>query len=73
VRLLDLSRLDRHRRTNHMAIIIGLVIGALVGWLIGKNKGLGGLGLILGGLLGVIGWIIVAVMKGNPDANQPPR
>ena len=58
-----------------MAIIIGLVIGALVGWLIGKNKGLGGLGLILGGLLGVIGWIIVAVMKGNKDAGgaAPPR
>jgi hypothetical protein len=57
-----------------MAIIIGLVIGALVGWLIGKNKGLGGLGLVLGGLLGVIGWIIVAVMKGNRDAgNLPPR
>ena len=56
-----------------MAIVIGLVIGALVGWLIGKNKGLGGLGLILGGLLGVIGWIIVAVMKGNKDATTPPR
>jgi len=56
-----------------MAIIIGIVIGALIGWLIGKNKGLGGMGLVLGGLLGVIGWIIVAVMKGNPDANQPPR
>jgi F0F1-type ATP synthase assembly protein I len=57
-----------------MAIVIGIVIGALVGWLIGKNKGLGGLGLILGGLLGVIGWIIVAVMKGNPELpNQPPQ
>jgi hypothetical protein len=50
-----------------MAIIFGLVIGALVGWLIGKNKGLGGLGLVLGGVLGVIGWIIVAVMKGTPQ------
>ena len=57
-----------------MAIILGLVIGALVGWLIGKNKGLGGMGIVLGGLLGVIGWIIVAVMKGNPDAgNTPPQ
>jgi hypothetical protein len=57
-----------------MAIVIGLVIGALVGWLIGRNKGLGGLGLILGGLLGIIGWIIVAVMKGTPqNPNQPPR
>ena len=55
-----------------MAIVIGIVIGALVGWLIGKNKGLGGLGLVLGGLLGVIGWIIVAVMKGNPEMPNPP-
>jgi hypothetical protein len=49
-----------------MVIIPALIIGGLVGWLIGKGKGLGGLGLVLGGLLGVIGWIIVAVMKGNP-------
>lgn len=55
-----------------MAIILGLVIGALIGWLIGKNKGLGTLGIVLGGLLGVIGWIIVAVMKGTPaNPNQP--
>jgi hypothetical protein len=54
-----------------MAILIGLVLGALIGWLIGKNKGLGGLGIVLGGLLGVIGWIIVAVMKGTPPT--PPN
>lgn len=55
-----------------MVVLFALVIGGLVGWLIGKGKGLGGLGLVLGALLGVIGWIIVAVMKGNQDLNQPP-
>ena len=49
----------------------GMIIGALVGWLIGKNKGLGGLGAVLGGLLGLIGWIIVGVMKGNRDDPKP--
>jgi hypothetical protein len=53
-------------RGNQMVIIPAIIIGGLVGWLIGKGKGLGGLGLVLGGLLGVIGWIIVAVMKGTP-------
>jgi F0F1-type ATP synthase assembly protein I len=57
-----------------MMYIPAIIIGALVGWLIGKNKGLGTMGLILGGLLGVIGWIIVAVMKGTPQGapGQPP-
>jgi len=55
-----------------MIVLFVLVIGGLVGWFIGKGKGLGGLGLILGALFGVIGWIIVAVMKGNQDLNQPP-
>lgn len=54
-----------------MAIILGLFLGALVGWLIGRNKGLGTMGIVLGGLLGVIGWIIVAVMKGTPQT--PPN
>lgn len=56
-----------------MGIVIGLIIGPLVGYLIGKNKGLGGVGAALG-LLGIIGWIIVAVMKGNPPLppGQPP-
>ncbi|MGE0549889.1 MAG: hypothetical protein AB7O24_17325 [Kofleriaceae bacterium] len=52
------------------AIVFGLIIGALVGWLIGRNKGLGAIGIVLGGLLGFIGWIIVAVMKGD-QVNNP--
>lgn len=58
---------------NPGVLVVGLIIGALVGWLIGKNKGLGALGAVLGGLLGIIGWIIVAVMKGNRDQQQPPH
>ena len=58
---------------NPGVMIGAIVVGALVGWLIGKNKGLGGLGAVLGGLLGIIGWIIVGVMKGNRDQNLPPQ
>ncbi len=43
-------------------IVIWLVLGPLVGYLIGKPKGREGYGLLLGFLLGFIGWIIVAVM-----------
>jgi hypothetical protein len=53
-------------------LIPAMIIGGLVGWLIGRNKGLGGLGVILGALLGLIGWIIVGVMKGNRDQQPPP-
>jgi hypothetical protein len=49
-----------------------MVVGAIVGWLIGRNKGLGTTGIILGGLLGLIGWIIVGVMKGNKGTTLPP-
>lgn len=49
-----------------MAIVIGMIIGGLIGWLIGKGKGQGTMGIVLGGLLGIIGWIIVAVMKPAP-------
>jgi hypothetical protein len=50
---------------NPAIIVIGMIVGPLVGYFIGKPKGLGGLGAVLGFLLGFIGWIIVAVMKGN--------
>ena len=43
-------------------IVIWLVLGPLVGYLIGRPKGREGYGLLLGLLLGFIGWIIVAVM-----------
>lgn len=56
-----------------VAIVIAMVVGGLVGWLIGKNKGIGGLGFVLGALLGLIGWIVVGVMKGNKADNPPPQ
>ena len=49
--------------------VIGMAIGAGVGYLIGKNKGRGVLGAVLGGLLGCIGWIIVAVL--SPVGGKP--
>src|SRR5262245_24124597 len=44
-------------------LLIGLPIAALVGYLIGKGKGRGGEGAVLGALLGPIGWLIVACAK----------
>jgi len=44
-------------------ILIGVPIGALVGWLIGKPKGRANDGAWLGLLLGPIGWLIIAVGK----------
>jgi len=46
-------------------IIISSLVSGLVGGLIGKNKGMGGLGFVLGAFLGFIGWIIVALLKGE--------
>ncbi len=42
--------------------VIGIAIGAVVGYLIGKPRGRGPLGAVLGGILGCLGWIIVAVL-----------
>jgi len=41
-------------------LLIAVSIGALVGGLIGKSKGRGGEGAVLGALLGPIGWLMVA-------------
>ena len=38
------------------------VVGPVVGFLIGKPKGHGVLGAVLGCFLGLIGWIIIAVI-----------
>lgn len=35
--------------------------------MIGTGKGKGGEGFVLGALLGIIGWIIVAIIKGTPE------
>ena len=43
-------------------LLIGIPISALVGGLIGKSKGRGGEGAVLGALLGPIGWLIVAFL-----------
>lgn len=43
-------------------------ISALLGMIIGANKGRAGTGLVLGLLLGFIGVIIVAVMSPTPEA-----
>ncbi len=44
-------------------LLIGLTIGALVGWMIGKPKGRDVEGAVLGVLLGPIGWLIMACGK----------
>ncbi len=60
-------------------LIVGmLVVGGGVGFAIGKGKGRGGFGFVLGALLGLIGWIIIAVMPGVNSApvmrrRMPPR
>ena len=44
---------------------IGMLVGGAVGALIGSSKNRTGLGFVLGALLGCIGWIIIAVMRGD--------
>lgn len=51
-----------------MEILLALFVMGVVGGLIGSGKGLGFLGFFVGMLLGPIGWVIVAVSKGTPDA-----
>jgi F0F1-type ATP synthase assembly protein I len=48
--------------------LVGILIGGGIGYLIGNSKGRPGLGVILGALLGCIGWIIVAIIpRKNPQ------
>jgi len=54
-----------------LGVIAVLLINGLIGYAIGKNKGLGATGFFIG-LIGPIGWIIVAVMNGTPTHQAPP-
>lgn len=44
------------------ASLFGMFIGGLVGYLIGKSRDRAGLGIILGALLGCLGWIILLII-----------
>jgi hypothetical protein len=43
--------------------VVWIVFCVLVGALIGKHRGRAGSGVIWGGLLGPVGWLIVALME----------
>ncbi len=48
--------------------IIGIVIGAIVGYWLGGKKGRPVLGLALGAVLTLIGWIIILVIPKKDGA-----
>ncbi len=57
-------------------LVVGLVLGVvfgLVGWAVGRPKGLGGLGFILGFFLSILGVIIIACMGGGSSSGARPR
>lgn len=55
-------------------VVIIWIVCAFIGYAIGKPKGLGGIGFMLGLLLGFIGVIVVAVMSGeSPNQIQAVR
>lgn len=54
-------------------LLMSIVVGAIVGMAIGMQKGRGGEGFVLGGFLGVIGWIIVAVMAPSDEIRRRQR
>lgn len=47
-------------------LLAWVVLGPIVGYAIGKPKGQGGSGVVLGLLLGFIGWIVVALLAPAP-------
>ena len=52
-----------------LAIALFVAVKGGVGYLIGRGKGKGGLGFVLGLFLGIIGWIIIAVIPGESQVN----
>ena len=50
--------------TTVIGIVLGVGIGVLVGWWIGSVRGRPRLGALLG-VLGLIGWVIIALMPRN--------
>jgi hypothetical protein len=53
-----------------LLLVIG-AISAFVGYMIGEPKERGASGALLGGLLGLIGLVIIAVMKPLPETQGP--
>ena len=48
-------------------ILLWVAVFGGIGALIGSSKGKGGIGFVLGLLLGIIGWIIAALLKRTPE------
>jgi hypothetical protein len=53
-----------------LAYFFWCVIAGFIGMVIGQSKGRGPLGFLLGFMLGIIGWIIVAVMSESYEVQQ---
>jgi len=53
--------------------LISFVVFGLVGWAMGRGKGRGGLGFILGAFLGVIGLIIMAFIGDSGGSRRIVR
>jgi len=52
-----------------MELLFGLIIASLIGAAIGQSKGRTGAGLVLGFLLGPIGWILI-ILGPNPKKKE---
>lgn len=50
-----------------VVVLIWVAIGTIIGRLIGASKNRAGDGALLGLFLGVIGWIIIALLPSRPD------